>query len=60
MEALRIALRDGVRVVRTSRCAYGQIVCGPNAEPDPIGVASLSPVKARIALMLDLMQSGAA
>lgn len=58
MEALHTALRDGVRIVRTSRCAYGEVVCGPSHEQESIEVLPLSPVKARIALMLDLVSTG--
>ena len=44
----------GVRVVRSSRCAYGVVVAGAavNTLPDSKG---LQPVKARISLMLELM-----
>jgi L-asparaginase len=43
----------GIRVVRASRCAYGRVVIGSGAGglPDSAG---LSPVKARIALILEL------
>jgi L-asparaginase len=52
--ALREAQALGVRVVRSSRCAYGAVIAGTaaNTFPDSKG---LSPVKARIALMLELM-----
>jgi L-asparaginase len=52
--ALREAQAHGVRVVRSTRCAYGGVVAGAAAGdfPDSQG---LSPVKARIALMLKLM-----
>lgn len=52
--ALREAQALGVRVVRSSRCAYGAVIAGTTANtfPDSKG---LSPVKARIALMLELM-----
>ena len=46
---------QGVRVVRASRCAYGSVVPGKDlgdAFPHSNG---LSPVKARIAMMLELM-----
>ncbi len=50
-DALRRAVQAGVRVVRSSRCAQGWAV--PGCEfPDSKG---LSPVKARVALMLELM-----
>ena len=55
---LASALRDvqalGVRVVRASRCAYGGVVVGA-ADGDFPNSQGLSPVKARIALMLELM-----
>jgi len=51
--ALLRAQVAGVRVVRTTRCAFGHIVPGgAHALPD---AGALSPVKARIALMLSLM-----
>ena len=52
--ALREAQARGVRIVRSSRCAYGSVVPGPTVGdfPDSQG---LSPLKARIALMLELM-----
>lgn len=50
---LREAQEQGVRVWRTSRCAQGQVLPSPNeafrATP------GLSPVKARIALILELL-----
>lgn len=58
-EDLEAALRDaqhiGVRIVRATRCPQGAVVPGsaPLELPHSDG---LSPVKARIALMLDLMQ----
>ena len=57
-EGLESALRDaqtqGVRVVRATRCAYGSVVVGA-AQGDFPDSQGLSPVKARIALMLELM-----
>ena len=55
--ALELALRDaaaqGVRIVRTTRCAQGQVI---GAGEDGFETAQgLSPVKARIALQLELM-----
>ncbi len=51
--ALLQAQKAGVRVVRSTRCAYGQVQSVPgNPIPDSQG---LSPVKARIAMMLELM-----
>jgi L-asparaginase len=60
-EALEAALlqaqSDGVRVLRTTRCSAGRVIAGANdAIPDSAG---LSPVKARIALMLRLLATGA-
>lgn len=54
-QALVEASRSGVRVVRTTRCAYGAVVSGAPAAVST--VSQLSPYKARIALMLELMQS---
>lgn len=53
--ALADAQTQGVRVVRVSRCAYGQVVeaCGAG-HADTIASYGLSAVKARIALMLEL------
>lgn len=53
--ALRDAQRRGIRVVRTSRCPHGSIVPS-TAEGEFAHSNGLSPVKARIALMLDLMK----
>ena len=51
--ALLRAQADGVLVVRATRCAEGRVLVGANDTlPDSAG---LSPVKARIALMLRLM-----
>jgi len=53
MAALLQARRGGVRVVRATRCASGRVLpTGADALPDSKG---LSPVKARIALALELM-----
>lgn len=55
--ALRRAVAGSVAVVRASRCGNGRIVGRqPGALPDSAG---LSPVKARIALMLELMLADA-
>lgn len=52
-QALLRAQVAGIRVVRATRCAFGRIVPGAgHALPD---AGALSPVKARIALMLSLM-----
>ena len=53
--ALLRAQSEGVRVVRATRCSRGRVLAqSGDAIPDSHG---LSPVKARIALMLDLMES---
>ena len=54
-EALRLAQSQGVRVVRSTRCALGQIVGGHGLDEDAFGVTAQDPFKARIDLMLDLM-----
>lgn len=52
-QALLRAQATGVRVVRATRCARGRVVPGhPSDFPDSAG---LSPVKARLALALDLL-----
>jgi L-asparaginase len=52
--ALVLAMQQGVQVVRATRCAEGRLLPGANdALPAAVG---LTPVKARIALMLALMQ----
>ena len=53
--ALRVAQQQGVRVVRSTRCSLGGIVPG-STEFEFAHSKGLSPVKARIALMLELMQ----
>ena len=50
---LRRAQASGVRVLRATRCASGQVLGDSKAEFAHAG--GLSPVKARIALMLELM-----
>ncbi|MCY7319907.1 MAG: asparaginase [Ramlibacter sp.] len=52
--ALKAAQAQGVRVVRASRCAGGVVLGPPEDCFEP--AAGLSPVKARIALQLDLMR----
>ncbi|TAH11897.1 MAG: asparaginase [Curvibacter sp.] len=52
--ALMEIQRLGVRIVRASRCARGQVVQGETIPVFP-NSNGLSPVKARIALMLELM-----
>jgi L-asparaginase len=56
MEAeLLVAQELGIRVVRVSRCAYGQVVgCSPTDRSGVFSANGLSGVKARIALMLDI------
>ncbi|WP_342617384.1 asparaginase [Rhodoferax sp. GW822-FHT02A01] len=54
--ALQLAQRQGVRVVRVSRCAYGCVV-GSAAADGAFAHYGLSAVKARIALMLDLVEA---
>lgn len=54
MASLQRAMSKGVRVVRSTRCALGRVISTPDAAvPDSQG---LSPVKARVALMLTLMK----
>jgi L-asparaginase len=55
--ALRRAAAAGVKVVRSSRCPQGRVL----ARPDDVlaDSAGLSPVKARVALMLDLLEARA-
>jgi L-asparaginase len=53
--ALQAAQRSGVRVLRCTRCAEGAVVGQPDgALPSAAG---LSPVKARVALLLELLAS---
>jgi L-asparaginase len=53
--ALLAAMAQGVRVLRVSRCAYGQIVgASEAARSGAFAAAALPAVKARIALMLDI------
>ncbi|MCA3238064.1 MAG: asparaginase [Curvibacter sp.] len=51
--AARRAQAQGVRVVRTTRCADGWLQPRPDEE---FPVLALSPVKARLALMLELLE----
>jgi len=54
--ALAAAQSSGVKVLRATRCAEGRVIARPDdALP---GAAALSPVKARIALMLELSSRG--
>lgn len=50
--ALDRAQQRGVHVVRATRCAQGRIVAAPHAVP--AHADDLSPVKARVSLLLDL------
>lgn len=52
--ALLQASNQGVRVVRTTRCAWGAIVDGSEGDALP-HFDGLSPVKSRIALILELL-----
>ncbi|MCW5652312.1 MAG: asparaginase [Hydrogenophaga sp.] len=54
--ALEAARGQGVRVCLTSRCARGHVVTHPGLSFDE--VSDLSPVKARLALALELLGSG--
>ncbi len=55
--ALARAQAGGIAVVRSTRCASGQVIPGPG---DPFeSLRGLTPVKARIALMLRLMAKNA-
>ena len=53
--ALRRAQSQGVQVVRTTRCEMGRIVLGQDQHAQD--VSGLSPYKARISLMLQLLQA---
>ncbi len=53
--ALRRAVQAGIRVVRATRCANGRVL--PAAQAEFAHSNGLSPVKARIALMLELMRA---
>jgi L-asparaginase len=53
--ALLEAQEQGIRVVRVSRCAYGQVVGGSATDRSgAFASAGLSGVKARIGLMLEI------
>ena len=51
--ALRSAQDQGVRVLRSTRCAEGAVVGAPVGALPSAG--ALSPVKARVALLLELL-----
>lgn len=53
--ALRLAMKtQGLKVLRATRCAYGRVL--PGASDALPAAPGLNPVKARIALMLQLMR----
>jgi L-asparaginase len=56
-QSLQDAQSHGVRIVRTTRCATGSVVLSQTHETDPtlFEASPLSAVKARIALMLELL-----
>lgn len=54
-QALSDAMAHGVRVVRATRCARGRVI--PDAANPMPDSAGLSPVKARLALALSLLES---
>ena len=56
--ALLAAQAQGVRVLRTTRCAEGPVLATPHDTLPAAG--ALSPVKARIALMLELLANAGA
>ncbi|MET0518327.1 MAG: asparaginase, partial [Burkholderiaceae bacterium] len=52
--ALRTAQAQGVRVLRSTRCDAGPVTASEDALPS---AGALGPVKARIELLLDLLQA---
>ena len=54
--ALQRASLAGVKVVRASRCVYGRVL--PTVSARFTDSAGLTPVKARISMLLDLMRAG--
>jgi L-asparaginase len=52
--ALRQAQSQGVTVVRTTRCARGRVLPRSDGRGQEFPIVELSPVKARIELMLQL------
>ena len=58
LPALAQARRSGVRVWRASRCLQGRVVAAPGSQRTDAWdhTTDLPPVKARIALMIELMQ----
>jgi L-asparaginase len=58
-KAAQAARAQGVRVLRSSRCLLGGVVDDPQASADTLPSAGrLTPVQARIELMLDLLRDG--
>jgi L-asparaginase len=53
--ALQRAHAQGISVVRSTRCAYGAVVPSDASPANAIGASQLSPVKARVQMVLDLM-----
>lgn len=53
-EALVAAMAGGIRVVRSTRCALGQVVA--HAPQDLPHSQGLSPVKARVSMLLELLR----
>lgn len=53
-EALVAAMAGGIRVVRATRCALGQVV--PHAQQELPHAQGLSPVKARVSMLLELLR----
>ena len=53
--ALRRAVQAGVKVVRATRCANGRVL--PTSTSEFAHAHGLSPVKARVALTLELMRN---
>ncbi len=52
--ALREAQSQGIAVVRTTRCARGRVLARADGRGEEFPILALSPVKARIELMLQL------
>jgi L-asparaginase/Glu-tRNA(Gln) amidotransferase subunit D len=53
--ALLSAVEQGILVWVTTRCAYGQVVAGPDGTSSPFPTSARAPAKARIDMMLALM-----
>jgi L-asparaginase len=53
--ALRRAQAQGIAVVRSTRCTYGAVVQSNAPQANSFDASQLSPVKARVQLVLDLM-----